>query len=42
MGHTTKLLAMNLPDAIIHSVDLPLDFIPEHDNVIAKGKDDFT
>jgi predicted O-methyltransferase YrrM len=34
MGHTTKLLAMNLPEAIIHSVDLPLDFIPEHGNVI--------
>ncbi len=41
MGHTTKLLAMNLPEAIIHSVDLPLDFIPDHDNVIEKKKDDF-
>jgi len=41
MGHTTKLLAMNLPEAIINSVDLPLDFIPEHDNVIEKKKDDF-
>jgi hypothetical protein len=41
MGHTTKLLAMNLPEAIIHSVDLPLDFTPEHDNVILKKKDDF-
>jgi len=41
MGHTTKLLAMNLPEAIIHSVDLPLDFIPEHGNAIEKKKDDF-
>jgi Methyltransferase domain len=41
MGHTTKLLAMNLPEAIIHSVDLPLDFIPDHDNDIGKKKDDF-
>ena len=41
MGHTTKLLAMNLPDSIIHSVDLPLDFIPEQDNVAGAKKDDF-
>jgi hypothetical protein len=41
MGHTTKLLAMNLPDAIIHSVDLPLDFTPTQDKVTEKKKDDF-
>lgn len=41
MGHTTRLLAMNLPDAIIHTVDLPLDFVPEQDNVKEKKKDDF-
>jgi hypothetical protein len=38
MGHTTKLLAINLPEAIIHSVDLPLDFAPDHDNVTEKKK----
>jgi hypothetical protein len=41
MGHTTKLLAMNLPDAIIHSVDLPLNFSLEQDNVTQVKKDDF-
>lgn len=41
MGHTTRLLAMNLPDSIIHSVDLPLDFIPGQDNVAGAKKDDF-
>jgi hypothetical protein len=41
MGHTTKLLARNLPEAIIHSVDLPLDFIPEQDKVAGAKKDDF-
>jgi len=41
MGHTTKQLAANLPDTIIHSVDLPLDFAPEHDSVTEKKKDDF-
>jgi hypothetical protein len=32
---------MNLPEAIIHSVDLPLDFAPERDSVTDKKKDDF-
>ena len=41
MGHTTRQLAMNLPEAMIHSVDLPLDFKPEQDNVVEKKKDDF-
>ena len=26
MGHTTKAMAENLPESIIHTVDLPLDF----------------
>jgi methyltransferase family protein len=41
MGHTTKLLAMNLPEATIHTVDLPLDYVPEQDHVTEKQKDDF-
>jgi Methyltransferase domain len=41
MGHTTKQLAANLPDAIIHSVDLPLDYNQENDNVTQIMKDDF-
>ncbi len=41
MGHTTKQLAMNLPEAIIHSVDLPLHFAPEKDSVNEMKKDDF-
>jgi hypothetical protein len=41
MGHTTKLLAVNLPEALIHSVDLPLDFIAEQDGVTDLKKDDF-
>jgi hypothetical protein len=41
MGHTTKAMAENLPDAIIHTVDLPPDFAPQendHENI---PKDDF-
>jgi hypothetical protein len=41
MGHTTRLLALNLPDATIHSVDLPLDYVPEQDAATEKKKDDF-
>jgi hypothetical protein len=41
MGHTPRQLAMNLPASIIHSVDLPLDFVPEKDNVTERKKDDF-
>jgi hypothetical protein len=28
-GHTTKAMALNLPQALIHTVDLPPDFTPE-------------
>jgi hypothetical protein len=41
MGHTTRLMAENCPESIIHTVDLPLDFTPE---IIASDeipKDDF-
>jgi hypothetical protein len=31
MGHTTRQFAANLPGAIIHTVDLPLDFSPNQD-----------
>jgi hypothetical protein len=41
MGHTTRAMAENLPDAIIHTVDLPPDF-PEPQNAGQKmPKDDF-
>ncbi len=40
MGHTTRLMAMNLPSAIIHTVDLPLDFKSEADPVKSLKKDD--
>ena len=35
-GHTTLLLARNLPDAIIHTIDLPEDFNLESDDGPAK------
>jgi hypothetical protein len=41
MGHTTRLMAENLPNAIIHTVDLPLDFRPENDTDSMIPKDDF-
>jgi hypothetical protein len=40
-GHTTKLLAQNLPRAIIHTVDLPPDFQAENDPAGTPPKDDF-
>jgi hypothetical protein len=40
-GHTTKLLAQNLPRAIVHTVDLPPDFQAENDPVGTLPKDDF-
>jgi hypothetical protein len=40
-GHTTKLLAQNLPRAVIHTVDLPPDFQAENDPVSLLPKDDF-
>ena len=41
MGYTTKLMAENLEDAIIHTVDLPEDYVPEHDTTSGTPKDDF-
>jgi hypothetical protein len=41
MGHTTKALAENLPDAIIHTVDLPPDFSPPPAPKDGPPKDDF-
>ena len=40
MGHTTYLLARNLPNAIIHTLDLPLDYNPTEDTVTQAVKDD--
>lgn len=39
-GSTTKYLALNLPEAKIRTLDLPLDFDPSKDNSSIK-KDDF-
>ena len=41
MGHTTKALAENLPDAIIHTADLPPDFSAQQDLKGGPPKDDF-
>jgi hypothetical protein len=41
MGHTAKLMAMNLPESMIHTVDLPLDYSPNSDPVANLTKDDF-
>jgi hypothetical protein len=41
MGHTTRAMAMNLPEAVIHTVDLPLDFSKQQDPVSNLQKDDF-
>jgi hypothetical protein len=41
MGYTSKAMAMNLPGAIIHTVDLPPDFVPDLDPVSRVPKDDF-
>ncbi len=40
MGHSTKLMAMNLPEARIHTVDLPLD-TPLSNETGTLQKDDF-
>lgn len=40
MGHTTKAMAENLPTAIIHTIDLPLDYKKENDHIVLP-KDDF-
>ena len=41
MGHTTRAMAETLPDAIVHTVDLPLDFSPQWDSTDGPPKDDF-
>jgi hypothetical protein len=41
MGFTTRALAQHLPSAIIHTLDLPLDFNPETDPASGIPKDDF-
>jgi hypothetical protein len=40
-GHTTNLLAQNLRDALIHTIDLPIDFSAETDRSQNIPKDDF-
>jgi hypothetical protein len=40
-GSTTVAMALNAPRAIIHTVDLPLDFDPDHEELGAMPKDDF-
>ena len=39
-GHTTKIMAENLKDAIIHTVDLPEDYSIEKDTINVLPKDD--
>ena len=41
MGHTTKALAENLKDGVIHTVDLPTDFSVQSDSKDGPPKDDF-
>jgi len=41
MGHTTRAMAENLDDSIIHTVDLPPDFSTHHDSKGGPPKDDF-
>jgi hypothetical protein len=41
MGHTTRLLAENCPEAKIHTVDLPLEFTPGEEDQSHIPKDDF-
>lgn len=41
MGKTTKLMATNLDQAIIHTVDLPLDYQIDNDTEGILTKDDF-
>lgn len=40
LGHTTKLMAQNLPNGKIHTIDLPPNFDKKDDHTILK-KDDF-
>ena len=39
-GHTARLLALNLPDSVVHTIDLPLAFDRKADDVVLP-KDDF-
>jgi hypothetical protein len=41
MGHTARAMAENLPDAIVHTVDLPTDFSAQQDSKDGPPKDDF-
>jgi len=41
MGHTAKAMAENLPDSIIHTVDLPPNFSEPKNSVKDMPKDDF-
>lgn len=41
LGHTTKLIAQNLPEATVHTMDLPPDFLNKEDTVKNLAKDDF-
>ncbi len=41
MGHTTRQMAENLPNAIIHTVDLPESFSMENDDKSPLPMDDF-
>lgn len=41
MGHTARAMAENLESALIHTLDLPLDFSPDHDPNRPTPKDDF-
>lgn len=40
-GHTTYLMALNLKNSIIHTIDLPEDFDSSNDTNIEIPKDDF-
>lgn len=41
MGRTTRAMAENLPNSIVHTVDLPEDFTAESDTNPDSNKDDF-
>jgi hypothetical protein len=41
MGHTTRAMAENLPESIVHTVDLPTDFSAQQDSKDGPPKDDF-
>ena len=41
VGSTTRMMAENAPQAVIHTVDLPLDFSPEEPSRVGIPKDDF-